>query len=146
MTLPVLDDDAITEANSDGKLVVMMLDLSLEARVAAGAEKELLKVKFAVDENAELGDVPITFSNISLATIVDTLAAEITVSTQDGTVTIAEFQKGDVNGDGNVNIFDLLDLLKVLSGTGTAGGAVDVNSDGKINIFDLLELLQVLAG
>ncbi|MGB2844498.1 MAG: cohesin domain-containing protein [Candidatus Aminicenantaceae bacterium] len=142
----VLDDDAVTAVNSEGKLVVMLVDTTLATPMTAGTEKELFNVKFTVDENAELGDVPITLANVSLATIVDTVATEILVSTQDGKVTIVEFQKGDVSGDGNVNIFDLLDLLKVLSGSGTAGGAVDVNGDGDINIFDLLELLKVLAG
>lgn len=142
----VLDDDAITAANSEGKLVVMMVDTTLAAPMTAGTEKELYSVKFTVDENAEIGDVPITLANVSFATIVDTVATEILVSTQDGKVTIAEFQKGDVSGDGNVNIFDLLDLLKVLGRGETAGGAVDVNGDGDINIFDLLELLKVLAG
>ena len=142
----VLDDDFIAAANSEGKLVVMMVDTTLAAPMTAGTEKELYSVKFTVDENAELGDVPITLANVSLATIVDTVATEVLVSTQDGKVTIVEFQKGDVSGDGNVNIFDLLDLLKVLGDTGSVGGEADVNGDGKTDIFDLLELLKVLAG
>jgi len=142
----VLNDNFIAAANSEGKLVVALLDTTLATPMTVGAEKELLIVKFAVDDSAEVGDVPITLSNASFATVLDTIGVDIVVNTQDGIVTIAEFQKGDVSGDGNVNIFDLLDLLKVLSGSGTAGGAVDVNGDGDINIFDLLELLKVLAG
>jgi len=142
----VLDDDFITAMNIEGKLVVAMVDTTLATPMTAGTGKELLSVKFAIDENAEIGDVPITLANVSFATVAEELAVEVVVNTQDGKVTIAEFQKGDVSGDGNVNIFDLLDLLKVLSGTGTAGGAVDVNSDGKTDIFDLLELLKVLSG
>jgi len=142
----VLDDDFIAVANSEGKLVVALLDTTLATPMTVGAEKELLSVMFAVDEDAELGDVPITLANVSFGTVLDTIGVDIVVNTQDGKVTIVEFQKGDVSGDGNVNIFDLLDLLKVLSGSGTAGGAVDVNGDGKTNIFDLLELLKVLSG
>ena len=142
----VLDDEFIAVANSEGKLVVALLDTTLAAPMTVGAEKELLSVMFAVDEEAELGDVPLTLANVSFGTVVDTIGVDIVLNTQDGKVTIAEFQKGDVSGDGKVNIFDLLDLLKVLSGSGTAGGAVDVNGDGNINIFDLLELLKVLAG
>ena len=146
LVAPVLDEEAVTSANSQGTLVVMMVDTTLAAPLTAGAEKELFSVKFAVDADAEVGDVPITLANVSFATVVEEAAVDVEVSTQDGKVTVAEFQKGDVSGDGNVNIFDLLDLLKVLSGTGTAGGAADVNSDGKTDIFDLLELLKTLAG
>ena len=142
----VLDDDFITAMNIEGKLVVAMVDTTLATPMTAGTGKELLSVKFAIDENAELGDVPLTLSNVSFATVLDTIGVDIVVNTQDGKVTIAEFQKGDVSGDGNVNIFDLLDLLKVLGDTGSVGGEADVNGDGKTDIFDLLELLKVLSG
>ena len=146
LVVPVLDEDAVTAANSAGTLVVMMVDTTLADPLTAGEEKELLKVKFAVDADAEIGEVPITLANVSLASVVEEEAVDVEVSTQDGTLTIAEFQKGDVSGDGNVNIFDLLALIKVLSGRGTAEGAADVNGDGKTNIFDLLELIRTLAG
>ena len=142
----VLDEDAVTAANSEGKLVVALIDTTLAEPLTAGADNELLKVRFVVDESAEVGDIPITLANVSLASVVDDAPVEVEVSMQDGKVTVAEFAKGDVSGDGTVNIFDLLDLLKVLSGKDTAAGAVDVNSDGTTNIFDLLELLKVLAG
>jgi len=142
----VLDEDAVTAANSAGKLVVAMIDTTLAEPLTAGADNELLKVRFVVDESAEVGDIPITLTNVSFASVVDDVPVDVEVSMQDGKVTVAEFAKGDVSGDGKVNIFDLLDLLKVLSGKGTAAGLADVNSDGKTNIFDLLELLKVLAG
>ena len=146
LVVPVLDEDAVTEANSQGTLVVMMVDTTLAAPLTAGGEKELLSVKFTVAADAEVGDVAVGLANVSLATVADEAAVEVEVSAQDGKVSIAEFQKGDVSGDGVVNIFDLLDLLKVLSGTGSAAGAVDVNGDGSTDIFDLLELLKTLAG
>ena len=47
---------------------------------------------------------------------------------------------GDINNDGEFNIFDLLDLLQGLS----SGGGVDINNDGGIDIFDLLDLLGMI--
>ena len=57
--------------------------------------------------------------------------------------------KGDIDGNGKINIFDLLNLLKILGGSPVPAdsrefGAADVDSNGKINIFDLLELLKLL--
>ena len=52
---------------------------------------------------------------------------------------------GDVDSNGTVDIFDLLELLKVL-GIGQGGPETDVNGDGKTDIFDLLELLKILSG
>jgi Dockerin type I domain len=53
---------------------------------------------------------------------------------------------GDVDGSGTINIFDLLELLQILSGGKPASIGSDVNTDGSTNIFDLLALLGILAG
>ena len=60
----------------------------------------------------------------------------------------SEFEPGDVNGDGTVNIFDLLALLKVLGGAETDPGYIsraELNDDGSVNIFDLLDLLKIFS-
>jgi hypothetical protein len=43
-----------------------------------------------------------------------------------------------VNGDGAV---DVLDLLAVLAAWGAAAGPEDINGDGIVDVLDLLELL-----
>ena len=53
---------------------------------------------------------------------------------------------GDVDASGVRNIFDLLDLLRVLGGSQPPNAASDVNGSGRTDIFDLLELLRLLAG
>jgi len=52
---------------------------------------------------------------------------------------------GDVSGDSVINIWDLLEFLKVLSGSVQSKPACDVDENGSINIFDLLELLKLLS-
>ena len=51
---------------------------------------------------------------------------------------ITQMKGGDVNGDNNVNI---LDIVSIISRYGTSGWgpdeAVDINNDGDVNIFDL---------
>ena len=58
---------------------------------------------------------------------------------------VESVRPGDMDNNGKVDIFDLLDLLKILGGTQQASGAADTNGDGKVDIFDLLELLKILA-
>ena len=53
---------------------------------------------------------------------------------------------GDVDGNITINIFDLLELLKVLGGSKPANIQSDVDANGKTDIFDLLKLLKLLAG
>ena len=55
---------------------------------------------------------------------------------------------GDVNADGEVDIFDLVRLRKYLAGVDVAlnESAADVNEDNEIDIFDLVRLRKSLAG
>lgn len=60
--------------------------------------------------------------------------------------------RGDLNNDGKINIFDLLDMLKVLGGSLLPSSdprlsySADVDGNGRHDIFDLLALLRLLSG
>ncbi len=54
---------------------------------------------------------------------------------------------GDVDGDGAVNMKDVLMLRKVLAGVETASGEfADVDGDGNVNMKDILLLRKIIAG
>lgn len=55
--------------------------------------------------------------------------------------------KGDLDGNGRRDIFDLLALLRKLTGSAGQDWEADLNYDGRVDIFDLLEMLrQIVAG
>ncbi|HUU28673.1 MAG TPA: SUMF1/EgtB/PvdO family nonheme iron enzyme [archaeon] len=59
--------------------------------------------------------------------------------------------RGDITEDGKVDIFDLLEMLKLLRSEPQSErqrqiANVDKSADGKVNIFDLLALLKLLSG
>ena len=51
---------------------------------------------------------------------------------------------GDVNGDGEVNISDVTDLIDLLLQGGTTDTKADVNGDGNVNISDVTDLIDML--
>ena len=55
---------------------------------------------------------------------------------------------GDTDGDGKVNLRDVISLLRYLGGDPmfVARDAIDVNSDGKVDVADALYLLQFTVG
>lgn len=57
---------------------------------------------------------------------------------------------GDINGDGNVNLVDLMMCLNHVSGEETLADdaflAADINEDGNVNLTDLMRLLNFLSG
>ncbi|MEA2062058.1 MAG: dockerin type I domain-containing protein, partial [Gemmatimonadota bacterium] len=59
--------------------------------------------------------------------------------------------KGDLDGNGTINIFDMLEILKILGGRITPpleerlAYAADLDSNETVNILDLLALLHLLS-
>lgn len=51
---------------------------------------------------------------------------------------------GDVNGDGAVDIRDLIHLKKMYAGIIEKTDAGDINGDGNLNATDLAELKKIL--
>jgi hypothetical protein len=87
-------------------------------------------------------------------------AVDVVVTTSGGSATLAggytcasgpdaEFKRGDVNADGDVNIADAIALLGHLFGGGPAPvcpDAADGNDDGALNIADAIAVLDYLFG
>ena len=57
------------------------------------------------------------------------------------------FQKGDVNGDGRVNVSDVTALINMILGIVPVNEELaDVNSDGKVNVSDVTALINIILG
>ena len=55
--------------------------------------------------------------------------------------------KGDVNGDGNVDISDVVALVNIILNSSSDHQAeADVNSDGSIDISDVVALVNIILG
>jgi hypothetical protein len=65
--------------------------------------------------------------------------AEIILSPDNGST------KGDVNGDGTVDVADISAIISVMAGTATYDAA-DVNGDGSIDVADISNVISTMAG
>ena len=55
--------------------------------------------------------------------------------------------KGDVNGDGRVNVSDVSALINMILGVTTMDQArADVNGDGRVNVSDVTALINIILG
>ena len=55
--------------------------------------------------------------------------------------------KGDVNGDGRVNVSDVTELINMILGVTTMNKArADVNGDGQVNVSDVTALINIILG
>ena len=53
-------------------------------------------------------------------------------------------KKGDVNGDGNVNVGDIMAVINVMA-TNAYDDKADVNQDGKVNVGDIMAVINIMA-
>jgi len=107
-------------------------------------------IKATPAEGYELASVTVTCVNSNQA--VEVVDGKFTMPEDDVTVN-AEFQQkqsipGDVNGDGEVNVGDLVCVSNFMAGE--AGDitkeAADVNGDGEVNVGDMVTITNIMAG
>ena len=105
----------------------------------------VLVLEFVVLENAPVGSAYVKFTGMVAANPDE---EAVGISVEDSFVEVLDRIPGDTNGDGVVNVFDLLRLKKHLAGSSVEINLLnaDVTGDGKVDVFDLLRLKKYLAG
>ena len=90
--------------------------------------------------NSPVGNYPITVTGAA--------AKNYNITYVSGTLTIVEGSTpGDVNGDGEINGFDIVLMVDVIMGDTSVTydiSATDLDGDGEINGFDLVELVDLI--
>ena len=61
-------------------------------------------------------------------------------------VQFGSIQPGDANGDGSINVQDVICIINVILDTGTASGSPDCNSDGSVNVQDVICVINKILG
>ena len=61
---------------------------------------------------------------------------------------VGEVISGDVNGDNEVNVGDIMAVINYMAGktTGIDKKDADVNGDGKVNVGDIMAIINIMAG
>lgn len=90
-------------------------------------------------ETTAFSETTVTETTTTITTMISQTATDVTTTTH-----IDEPVCGDVNGDGQVTVIDLVALRKYLIGIGEYSAAFDCNEDGKINIFDAVYLTSMI--
>ncbi len=105
----------------------------------------ILTLKFQVLDNAPDGLAEVTVTGFKAAALDESAVKANIVA---GSVTVTSRIPGDVNDDGEVDIFDCVRLKKYLAGFNVTINAsnADVNGDGEVDIFDCVRLKKYLAG
>ncbi len=115
------------------------------------ADGMIAELTFKVSATATAGDYEIVVTN----TAADYDGKKVAIDNITGTITVVDFIKGDVNGDGFATLTDAVLLLRYVSGIdinmSVNEQAVDLIAEGNdtlgaVNINDVVYLLQYLNG
>lgn len=160
MTLPegmTVGDVTINESDARGSAIthtvgvsvlennqVRVLCYSPSLAVFSGETGAILNIPLNVDEGVENGSCYILFDNIVLT---EKDGEKHTVSNYASAIEVTETINGDCNGDGSVDVADIVAVANHILGNTTAsfiGTSADVNGDGAIDVADIVSLANLL--
>ena len=148
-----VDEKIGAYVNPDGEIHLGAYYFNPDAQGNRSGSITLKSVKVTFDRPSESTSTTTTTPRVTTTTPKQTTVTTTTTykptttTTKNGSST---GKKGDINGDGKVNITDLFTLAQhiatVKTITGDALKNADVNGDNKVNIADLFKIAQVIVG
>ncbi len=123
---------------------VRVLCYSPSLAVFSGETGAILNVPLSVAENVENGSYYIQFNNIILT---EKGGEKHTVSNYASAIEVTETVNGDCNGDGAVDVADIVAVANHILGNSSASfivSAADVNGDGAVDVADIVSLANLL--
>ena len=132
-----------------GKLTANPVNFLWDGREADTSEGCILELTFRVADTVAVGEYSISLS-YQKDDVLDGSLEGIDLALQSGTVSVVEFTRGDIDGDGVIGMKDLGALRKYFAGGYDAGNfvmeAADLDGDGVVTMKDLGVLRRYLAG
>ena len=119
---------------------------SLSSKALTDNDGLVLTIKAHVADNMALGDYPIIIQN---PLIVNTDGTKPAVQSTLSKITVADYTKGDVDGDGVVDLADAVLVINHYVGKPVnkfVTGAADVDGDGVIDLADAVRIVNFYVG
>lgn len=122
--------------------VYRLIFYSLGGNTIAQGNNEAFTLSFENLTDVNLNDTEITINNIVLSNI-----GGENISSQTELIYNVEISiPGDINGDGEVNVTDVVKLYSYILGhtTDIEESVVDLNGDGEVNVSDIVKLYSII--
>ena len=136
--------DIVNYSNITGGISIVMFGHAI-----APGSGPIVEITVDVDADCAEGDY---LWDVTVDVVADPEGGKVEWDDVDNyiTVTGSNSVKGDLNGDGTINVVDVLavinHILDIQKLEGDALGRADCNGDGSINIMDALGIVNVILG
>ena len=117
---------------------------SMSNEVITGMSGAILNASLTIGESVNVGSYEATITNI-------------VVTKQDGTqlklndskfnIVVTNVIKGDANGDSEVNVSDIVEMVNYIMGKPSANfvqAVADLNGDGEVNVTDIVKVVSII--
>ena len=130
----------VVEPVDDG--VYRLIFYSLGGNTIAQGNSEAFTLSFENSANVNFNNTEITIDNIVLSSV----DGENVSSQIEFTYNVKVPILGDINGDGEVNVTDVVTLYSYILGntTGIDENVVDLNGDDEVNVTDIVSLYSII--
>jgi len=129
----------VNEVGGVGEVTYALASADAVADISAS----VMTIQFTVDEDADPTVYPLTITKADLS---DLGGIWGDTETNDGTVTVVIGRKGDLDGDGHIDIFDFVLFATAYGSVSTDPNynvVGDFDDDGDIDIFDFVQFAGV---
>ena len=128
---------------SEGNIYRVLL-YSVDVESITGNSGAVVNLTLDIDEGMEAGEYEIGISNINLTATDQT---KITPADATCTLTVRDYITGDANGDGTVDVTDIVAIANHILGQGIHAintYAADVNGDEVIDVTDIVAVANLI--
>lgn len=129
------------------KFVLISLSGDKIEKIQEGGSSAVMNISFQAEKDVDAGEYQVEIKEIHLS--VDGSSEDVRQANTTAKLTITDFVKGDVNGNGKVDIDDAVCILRHLVDKPNEifnEAAADVNGNDKVDIDDAVMVLKYLVG
>jgi hypothetical protein len=131
--------DYVLDYKGTGKIKINFLK---ESNKTSGGSIADITFKIAANE-VNGAEIPINIEELQLK---DENSLDVSLNTVNGVINILNYVSGDLDGDGEINIFDAQSIIRYILGakelTPSQIAAADVDGNGFIDVFDAVLIQQ----
>jgi hypothetical protein len=112
--------------------------------VITGTSGAILNASLTIGASVNTGSYEATITNI---VVTKQNGTQMKLNDSKFNIIVTNVIKGDANGDGEVNVSDIVEIVNYIMGKPSANfvqAAADLNGDGEINVTDIVKVVSII--
>ena len=137
-----LEGLTLTAAEKNGGYQVLVYGVGGEA--IEGNSGSIVDLNLALSKSIKAGNYSIELTDIVLT---KTDGTQMKPQNVQGVLSLLDVQAGDANGDGEINVADIVEVVNYILGRPSdifMWDAADLNGDGEVNVTDIVAIVNII--